>query len=537
MLSSTDALQKTQAHVMAYGMGLYALLCALALCIRLFWTGYQSYRRLRHVPGSTSYALTRFRLAYDGWHARSVHSIQALHQQFGPIARVGPNQVSFNSLSALRTIYGAGSGFERTSFYRMFDAYGTPNMFTFASGVEHRNRKKLVSHMYSNQTLMERQSVEMVKRKVQAFLTMLKAESDSASEIFTTLHYFSFDAISEFVFGTKYGGTNALSGNTADRRLINDILDPARRRLAWFGIHFPAYTKWVTTRTGLVGKMVDGLGLLPMNKPFTYSGIRRHALQAFYQHKNAIEGGEKVAEDTTVIGRLFQVREKHRLSDMDIASECADHLLAGIDTTADSLMFLIWALSLPQHERYQNQLRKELLNSQVDEAGWLYPRHLSQLPWLTAILRESLRLYTPLPAFEERSAPVDTVIDGFTIPADTVVGMSPYCMHREESVFPEPRVFKPERWLADDGTLLPESAPQNKWFWAFSNGARMCIGMYLANAEMLMLLAALYRQYTTVARYPDTTPGITSRYEIFCDESMSKMTEHECWIDFQRLSG
>ena len=65
----------------------------------------------------------------------------------------------------------------------------------------------------------------------------------------------------------------------------------------------------------------------------------------------------------------------------------------------------------------------------------------------------------------------------------------------------------------------------------------MCIGMYLANAEMLMLLAALYRQYTTVARYPDTTPGITSRYEIFCDESMSKMTEHECWIDFQRLSG
>lgn len=41
------------------------------------------------------------------------------------------------------------------------------------------------------------------------------------------------------------------------------------------------------------------------------------------------------------------------LGDLDIASECADHLLAGIDTTADSLTFLIWALSRPQHREIQ----------------------------------------------------------------------------------------------------------------------------------------------------------------------------------------
>lgn len=514
-----------------------AALCVIALCLSVLWRAHQSYKRLQHVPGPISYAVTRFRLAYDAWHARSIHEIRHLYQKYGPIVRVGPNQVSFNSLSALRTIYGAGSGFRRTSFYKMFDVYGTPNLFTFASGVAHRDRKKLISHMYSNQKLMEEQSVKMIKRKVQSFLTMLKTEPESASEIFTNLHYFSFDAISEFVYGSEFGGTNALSGNKVDRRLIDDILDPARRRLAWSAVHFPAYTKWITTRTGLVGTVVESLGLLPMNKPFTYSGIRNHALQAFYQHKEAINSGEMLANDASVIGRLFQVREKHNLSEMDIASECADHLLAGIDTTADSLMFVIWALSLPAHQKYQDQLRTELLNLQVDDGGWPEAKELSRLTWLNAIVKESLRLYTPLPAFEPRSAPVDTTIDGLSIPAHTIVGMSPYCLHRQESVFPEPHVFKPERWLAEDGSLLPESAAQNKWFWAFSSGARMCIGLHLANAEMLMLIAAVYRQYTTSARHPDTTPGITSRYEIFSDETMDKMKEHECWIDFHSYSG
>lgn len=513
---------------------LYVLIGSFALLLFVCQCAY-SYLRLRHVPGPRWYAASSFRLALDAWHARSVHAIRELHLQYGSIVRVGPNQISFNSLAALKTIYGAGSGFERTSFYRMFDAYGTPNLFTFPSGIDHRNRKKLVSHIYSNQRLLEQRCVDMVRRKVQDFLTMLKMEPHMAGEIFTSLHYFSFDAISEFVYGTKYGGTSSLTGNKVDRRLIDDILDPKRRRLAWFSIHFPAYTKWVTTRTGLVEKLVNKLGLVPMKKPFTYSGIRQHALESFHRFKRAVETGETNADDTSVIGRLFQVREKQGLSDMDIASECADHLLAGIDTTSDSLMFVIWALSLPQHQTIQHRLRDELKSVAVDEAGWPNPKELARLPWLNAVLKESLRLYTPLPAFEPRRARVNTIIDGVAIPADTVVGMSPYCMHREAAVFPDPLRFKPERWLTNDCQLLPESAEQNRWFWAFSSGARMCIGIHLAYAEMLAMLAAVYRRYHTVAQQPDTTPGITSRYEIFCDETMPKMKEHECWIDFQEL--
>ena len=467
--------------------------------------------------------------------AAQSHTINKLHREFGPVVRIGPNEISFNSLSATRAIYGAGSGFERTSFYRLFDAYGRPNLFTFASGQLHRERKKLVSHIYANQTVLSAHFSTLVKRKVAGFLDLLEREPELGSEIFASLHYFSFDAISEFVYGPLHGGTNALSGSKHSRDLIQDILNPARRRLAWFGVHFPAYTKWITTRTGLLENLLTSAGVMPMKKPFTYTGIRQHALKAFHSFKNAPADIKAKNAETTVIGRLFRVQKEMRLSDMDIASECADHLLAGIDTTSDSLMFMIWALSLPQHKAHQEALRNELLLVPTDSHGLPEPKDLTQLPFLNAVVRESLRLYAPLPAFEPRTSPVDTMIDGYKIPAGTVVGMSPYCLHRDESVYPCPLVFRPERWLTESGTLIPESDLRNRYFWAFSSGGRMCIGMHLANAEMFTLLAAVYRRYSTTAKHPDTSPGITSRFEVFFDETMPKMVEHECRISFTKL--
>jgi cytochrome P450 len=349
------------------------------------------------------------------------------------------------------------------------------------------------------------------------------------------LQYWSFDTISEFVYGPDYGATKALLGSKKSQHLIDDLLDPARRRLAWAIVHFPAMTKWLTTRTGHLEKLLNRLGLMPMTKPFVYSGIRAHALESFHRFKAAPDEYKVAAIKTTLVGRLFEVREKHKLSDVDIASECADHLLAGIDTTADTLMFMIWALSLPKHNRCQKKLRREVSSVEVNDDGLPAPKDLMQLPYLNAVIRETLRLYAPIPTYEPRSIPVDTVIDGFVIPANTIVGMSPYCLHRNEAIYPKPLSFQPERWLDPSGALLPESHERNRNFWAFSSGARMCIGIHLANAEMLSMTAALYRKFSTTTDQINTSPAITSRYEVFGDETTRDMIEHECWIHFNAL--
>jgi cytochrome P450 len=111
--------------------------------------------------------------------------------------------------------------------------------------------------------------------------------------------------------------------------------------------------------------------------------------------------------------------------------------------------------------------------SDLDDRGIPTAEAAGNLEYLDAVLKETLRLYAPLPASEPRSLPTYSVIDGFQIPAGTVVSMSPYTLHRNPDVFPDPLVFNPERWLGDP----KEVAEMKKCFWAFSSGGRMCIGI------------------------------------------------------------
>jgi hypothetical protein len=454
----------------------------IILSILLLFISYLSSRTflsLSHIPGPTLYALTKWRLAFDDYTGTRTRKIHALHAHYGHAVRIGPNEVSFSSLSALRAIYGAGSGFERTSFYRMFDVYGEQNLFTFASVKAHSERKKLLTYPYSKSVILKI-SAKAVEMKVWDFMRLLEQEPEVGSEIFGSLHYYALDNITEFLYG-EFGRTGALRENE-DRRIISDILDLRRRKLAWFACHFSGYTKFLITRTGRAEKVVSALGLLPQAKPTVYTGIRNHALEALESFKATPQEERDERSTNTIIGRLWKNHVSNKegdeggLRDLEIASEAADHLLAGVDTTSNTLMFLIWALSLPENYQYQEKLIIEvgaMPASDLDDRGIPTAEATGSLEYLEAVLKETLRLYAPLPASEPRSLPTESVIDGFQIPAGTVVSMSPYTVHRNPDVFPDPLVFNPERWLGDPKDV----AEMKKWFWAFSSGGRMCIGI------------------------------------------------------------
>ncbi|OCK78132.1 putative P450 monooxygenase [Lepidopterella palustris CBS 459.81] len=491
---------------------------------------------LDRIPGPRTFAFSRWRLALEDWKGTRTRKIYQLHQKYGPVVRIGPNEVSFNSPLALRTIYGAGSGFERTPFYRMFDVYGQQNLFTFHSVKEHAERKKLLAHAYSKSVMLNGPVAVMVEEKVKQYLDLLEREPDGISEIFSTLHYFSLDIITEFLYG-RSGATSAMMGNKAHRALLNDILDPARKRLSWFAVHLPMFTKWLYTRSGAVEIVLRPF--LPMQKPTTYTGIRQHALDAFHIFKSSqTKQNAERSSYQTIIERLWAHHQSQKpggLKDMEIASECADHLLAGIDTTSDTLMFLIWALSLPQNVKFQETLNEEVscltelsLNSGIPNAD-----SCAKLRYLDAIIKETLRLYAPLPASEPRSSPIPSTIDTFEIPAGACVSMSPYALHRNPDVFNDPLAFNPDRWLETSPEKLNE---MKKWWWAFSSGGRMCIGIHLAMVEMTILAAAVYKKYRTsiAPSFVNATPGITSRFEVFYDEMFPNMAEHVCYIEFRK---
>jgi cytochrome P450 len=150
---------------------------------------------------------------------------------------------------------------------------------------------------------------------------------------------------------------------------------------------------------------------------------------------------------------------------LDIAAECLDHMAAGIDTTGDGLCFLLWELSQPSSASYQQRLREELLANPGASPD--------KLPFLDAVVMEGLRCFPPIPMSLPRYVPSGgRHIDGFFVPGGTIVSCQAYSVHRiDEAVFPDPDVFKPDRWLDEKG-----DAERRRLFFAFANGGRGCIG-------------------------------------------------------------
>ena len=113
---------------------------------------------------------------------------------------------------------------------------------------------------------------------------------------------------------------------------------------------------------------------------------------------------------------------------------------------------------------------------------------LEQLPYLSACIAEGNRLSFGVTARLCRIAPDETLhYKSYTIPPGTPVSMTTLCVHTDERIFPDPWSFNPDRWLG------PEGLKRRKYQMAFNKGARGCIGIHLAHAELFMVIAAVAR--------------------------------------------
>lgn len=104
---------------------------------------------------------------------------------------------------------------------------------------------------------------------------------------------------------------------------------------------------------------------------------------------------------------------------------------------------------------------------------------LEQLPYLSACVNEALRLSYGVGSRLPRSSPDEPIIyksadKTWTIPPGYAVGMSSYQIHHDETLFPDSRTFKPERWLDERGK---RNRHLDQYLLSFSKGSRQCLGM------------------------------------------------------------
>lgn len=80
---------------------------------------------LWRLPGPRASAFTSLLLKWHEWHAQRTKYIHRLHEEYGPVVRIAPNEVAFTSYDAVKEIYcSGGSGYDKTEFYNLFRVYG-----------------------------------------------------------------------------------------------------------------------------------------------------------------------------------------------------------------------------------------------------------------------------------------------------------------------------------------------------------------------------------------------------------------------------
>ena len=115
--------------------------------------------------------------------------------------------------------------------------------------------------------------------------------------------------------------------------------------------------------------------------------------------------------------------------------------------------------------------------------GRVEPAMLPRLEYLDAVVKETLRLRPILPIVVRRLAAPFT-IGGYTLPKGAAVAPCMYLTHLRPELFPEPRRFWPDRWLA-------EKKADPYGYFPFGGGTRRCIGMAFALYEMKIILATV----------------------------------------------
>jgi len=182
------------------------------------------------------------------------------------------------------------------------------------------------------------------------------------------------------------------------------------------------------------------------------------------------------------------------LSDQDIQDEVDTFMFEGHDTTASSMGVTLYLIALDKN--VQKKCQEELDTIFGDSDRLSTSADLANMKYLTACVKESLRLYGSVPAIGRVTAQ-EVELEGHIIPAGTELFLNIMVLHRDEKYFPDAEKYDPDRFYSDSGH---EKHPYA--YTPFSAGPRNCIGQKFAMMEVKVMLSSILRKFNVEAKIP-----------------------------------
>ncbi|GMR62524.1 hypothetical protein PMAYCL1PPCAC_32719, partial [Pristionchus mayeri] len=198
-----------------------------------------------------------------------------------------------------------------------------------------------------------------------------------------------------------------------------------------------------------------------------------------------LSSGDGSDEQRNFLNMLIAAQETNGLTIDDIREEVDTFMIAGHDTTATALGWIVWCLA--NHAEHQERCFEEI--TEVSSASDPTRSNMSELRYLERCIKESLRLFPSVP-YTIRALQNDLVMDEYTLPAGSSLVISPFLIHRNEKIYPNPEAFDPDRFL-------PENIKQRHVddYVPFAAGPRNCIGQKFAMYEMKIITSTVLRKY------------------------------------------
>lgn len=359
---------------------------------------------LRKVPGPFLAKLTGKWLEYKDHSGIRTATLHKMHQKYGPVLRIAPDEVLFSDPAVIKEIYGYKGAYVKTAFYSGFEEPGRPVLFTIRDKMIHRDRRKLMAHAFTHSTITAAEP--LVAEQVKKFMNRLKHQDGAAMNVYAWFRSLTLDVVSSLFMGKAVGALD----QEAPHEYMNNI--DAYFQLAGLKWQLP----WLLPLTWWIPLPSWQHFLGAQKRVYDYGRV------AFKEYIDRY--GRDSGRNDPLKKIIHGDKDLPPLSDEQICCEIGSVLIAGTDTTATVLTYTAWELAM--NPDIQSGLREELTASGADTgaSGVAKYSQIESLPLLEGIVLEGLRLHGPAVASLPRQVPAGgRVIDGYFIPRNVSIAL------------------------------------------------------------------------------------------------------------------
>ncbi|KAK8032609.1 hypothetical protein PG990_002343 [Apiospora arundinis] len=477
----------------------------------------------------------------------------AAHEKYGSVVRIGPDSLSFSTLSALKTIHAKGAPvFKGDEFYGLLDGgpEGGRSLQMERQSDDHAARRRVLDRAMPARdeafraiNALAGELVDVIIRGHGSNVSPIMASEKKATttgrivevDINQVASWYGFDVITTLSFGRSLDLLRS-----AEYRWLPRCLQDASVFLyaagffryglgAWrwlLGSEWPARLRWHTA--------VEAQRYADLADSQVYRRADRLAQEDEEKATTTTAAvGEDGEDDETVDPKEKEKKKKPAIKKSDIFGQLLRaNLYSRIDLRADSSLLIAagsdavrftvastlfhWTTQRPSCTslaRATAEVRESgLTPSTITDAAVL---GTSSLRYMRACVDEAMRLSPPKPSSIPREVSATAtptspmVVDGVAVPAGATVGVCTYALHRDPDIYgPDPHVFRPERWLARplDTRMLAAFCP-------FLKGPRACPGKTVAYLAVQLALFHLLYAFDVVEAEEGTAASNTREEE------------------------